>query len=108
MIRRLTVLSFVAASACAMPIPDFRPAPRPAPAPVAAPIVIPQSATERFIGAAQAAGCEVNSLNSEQIMADAILSREDLGRIMTELRAGGRGQIVPGGNAFRVTTGICA
>lgn len=110
MVRFLTVGSLVALSACSMQIPDFRPGPAamPAPAPVSAPIIMPQSATERFIRTAQAAGCEVNSQNSQQIMADAILSREDLGRIMTELKADGRGEIVPGGTAFRVRTGTCA
>lgn len=104
MIRKLTVLAFVTVSACAVPIVI----PRPAPAPIAPPIVNPQSATERFVRAAAANGCEVNEQNSAQIMAGATLSVEDLARVMTELKAGGGGRIAADGKSFRVTTGACA
>ncbi len=106
MIRKLTVLSFVALSACVVPLPI--PIPVPVPAPTPAPIINPQSATERFVQTAAANGCEVNEQNSAQILAGATLSVEDLARIMTELKTDGRGEIAPDGKSFRVTSGACA
>lgn len=106
MIRKLCVLGFVAASACAMPVtmPVLNRTPAPAPAPV----VNPQSATERFVRATEANGCEVNQMNSGAILARATLSVEDMARIMTELKADGRGDVAADGRSFRLTTGACA
>jgi hypothetical protein len=106
MIRKLTALSFVALSACAMPIAV--PAPSVAPAPAPAPMVNPQSAKERFVAAAEANGCVVNQQTAGAILAVATLSQEDLARVMTELKAEGRGEIAPDGQSFIVTTGGCA
>jgi len=110
MFRKLTLCCFVALSACSLTIPDFRAGPvftPQAPAPMPAP-VIPRSATERFIATAASNGCEVNQTNSAAILAGATLSRDDLARIMTELKADGRGQIAADGASFRVMTGACA
>ncbi|MDA9979877.1 hypothetical protein N9E38_00385 [Yoonia sp.] len=108
MFRKLTLCCFVALSACSLTIPDFRTGPMVAPqASMSAP-VIPRSATERFIETAAANGCEVNQTNSAAILAGATLSRDDLARIMTELKADGRGQIAADGASFRVMTGACA
>jgi hypothetical protein len=106
MFRKLTVLCFVALSACSLTIPDFRPAAAVAPQPPAP--AIPRSATERFIASAASNGCEVNQTNSAAILADATLSVDDLARIMTEMRADGRGRIADNGSSFLVTTGACA
>ena len=108
MFRKLTLCCFVALSACSLTIPDFRSGPIVAlPAPAAAP-AIPQSATERFIAVAASNGCEVNQTNSAAILAGATLSRDDLARIMTELKADGRGEIAADGTSFRVMAGACA
>ena len=104
MIRKFALLSCLGLSACAMPIMMPLPAPVPAPPPQAMPA--PQSSTERFVTSVAANGCTLNSNNTDLIMADAVLSREDLARVMTELRAEGRGQI--DGQSFRVTSGACA
>jgi hypothetical protein len=106
MFRKLTVLCFVALSACSLTIPDFRPAPVVVPQPPAP--AIPQSATQRFIATAASNGCEVNSTNSAAILAGATLSVDDLARIMSEMKADGRGRIAPDGSSFLVTTGACA
>lgn len=110
MMRYLAVSGFVALSACSFEIPDFRSSMTagPAPVPVAAPAPRPSSAKDRFLASAAANGCVVNSATSDAILAGAILSREDLARIMTELRADGQGEIAPDGASFRVTTGACA
>lgn len=102
MMRYLTLVSCLALSACAAPIIVPMPAPMPAPEPMAA----PQSAKERFVTSVASNGCALTSANTDLIMAEAVLSREDLARVMTELRAEGRGEI--DGQAFRVTTGVCA
>ena len=102
MIRYLTLASCLALSACAVPI--IMPVPMPAPEPE--PMQAPQSAKERFATSVAANGCALTSANTDLIMADAVLSREDLARVMTELRAEGRGEI--DGQAFRLTTGACA
>ena len=102
MIRHLTLAAFLSLSACAVPIIVPLPAPTPDPEPIAA----PQSAKERFVTSVAANGCSLTSANTDLIMADAVLSREDLARVMTELRAEGRGEI--DGQAFRVTSGVCA
>jgi hypothetical protein len=101
-IRAISLISCLTLSACAVPIIIPLPAPTPAPAPMAAPL----SAKERFVTSVAASGCMLTSANTEQVMADAVLSREDLARVMTELRAEGRGEI--DGQAFRVTSGACA
>jgi hypothetical protein len=108
MIRKLTLLSFIAVSACAVPIPMTAPAPVPAPEPIVAPVANPQSAKERFVQAASLNGCEVNETNSSLILAGATLSVEDLARVMSELKAEGRGAVAPDGKSFRVTSGACA
>lgn len=101
---RVRVLSMVAAlalSACALPATDqAEPAPEP--------MTNPQSAKERFVRAVEREGCVVNERNSASILAGATLSVEELGRIMSELRAEGRGDIAANGQAFRITTGACA
>ena len=104
MIRNLTLASCLALSACAMPI--VIPMPGPAPAPDPEPMAAPQSAKERFVTSVTANGCMLTSANTDLIMADAVLSREDLARVMTELRSEGRGEI--DGQAFRLTSGACA
>ena len=104
MIRRFALLSCFGLSACAMPI--VMPLPAPVPAPIIEPMPAPQSAKERFVTSVAANGCSLNSDNTDLIMADAVLSREDLARVMTELRAEGRGII--DGASFRVTGGACA
>ncbi|EBA11490.1 hypothetical protein [Roseobacter sp. CCS2] len=102
MIRSMTIVACLTLSACAVPIM----VPAPAPAPDPEPIDAPQSAKARFVTSVAANGCALTSANTDVIMADAVLSREDLARVMTELRAEGRGEI--DGAAFRVTSGVCA
>lgn len=102
MIRHLTLVSCLALSACAVPIVVPVPAPTPDPEPIEAPL----SAKERFVTSVAANGCTLTSNNTDLVMADAVLSREDLARVMTELRAEGRGEI--DGQSFRVTSGVCA
>jgi hypothetical protein len=75
---------------------------------VAPVVAAPLSAKERFVATTAANGCELNSTNSSVIMAGATVSVEDLARIMTELRAEGRGEIAADGTSFRLTTGLCA
>jgi len=101
--RRLSFAGLFALSACAMPIVMPLPLPMPAPAPM---MDVPQSAKERFVNSVAANGCALTSANTDMIMAEAVLSREDLARVMTELRAEGRGEI--DGQSFRVTSGLCA
>lgn len=108
--RKLIPLSFVLLAACDFVIPDFRggsDTPAVAP-PVVAPTVNPQSAKERFVTSAAANGCIVNSTTSAAILAEATLSVEDLGQIMQQLVAEGRGEVAADGQSFRVTTGGCA
>ena len=103
-------LSFVTFSACTggtFQMPDFRPTAAPQPAPIAAPIVNPRSAKERFVTTVEQNGCFVNQSNSATILADATLSREDLARIMTELRAEGRGQIASDQQSFELISANC-
>jgi hypothetical protein len=69
---------------------------------------MPQSAEARFITAAAANGCVVNETTSPAILNQAILSVDDLARVMTEMRAQGRGNIAADGQSFRVTSGACA
>ena len=102
MIRNLALLSCLSLSACTMPIVLPMPAPTPEPEIIEAPL----SAKERFVNSVAANGCSQTSANTDQIMAEAILSREDLARVMTELRAEERGMI--DGQSFRVTSGACA
>lgn len=106
MIRKLALLCFVGATACTVAQPIYYPRPQAIPAPV--PQVMPLSAKQRFINAAAANGCTVNETNSATILASATLSVDDLGRVMSELRAEGGGQIAADGKSFRVTTGACA
>jgi hypothetical protein len=110
--RSLIGLSFVALSACSggvFQIPDFRSnaTPAAAPVPVAAPIVNPLSAKERFVSTVEQNGCVLNQSNSATILADATLSREDLARIMTELKSEGRGQIASDQQSFELISANC-
>ncbi len=105
--RILAAMCFVSLAGCAFTIPDFRSTPAVAPAPLP-PVAAPQSAKDRFIATTAANVCSVTSANSAIIMQDAVLSREDLARIMTELRAEGRGVIGVDGTSFRLMTGACA
>jgi hypothetical protein len=109
MIRQLPLVAFVALSACAYPM--MMPAPSPTPtvtvAPQPAPNVNPGSAKDRFIAAVTANGCELTTANTQTVLASATLSQQDMARIMTELRAEGRGEIGADGRSFRVTTGAC-
>ncbi len=102
--RFLTLAAFLGATACAVPI--ILPLPLPAPEPAPAPMDVPQSAKARFVSSVEANGCSLTGANTDVIMADAVLSREDLARVMTELRSEGRGEI--DGQAFRLTSGACA
>ena len=102
MIRTATILPILALSACVSTVSV------PATAPEAVAPVTPNSAKARFVAAAEANGCVVNEATSPAILAGATLSVEDLARIMTELRAEGRGEIAADGRSFLVTTGACA
>ncbi len=111
MIRHLplvAVAALVGLSACTVPVRVPAPRPAPIPEPMPAPVVNPQSAKERFVTAVEANGCTFNSGNSDAILAAATLSEGDLGGILTELRAEGRGSIAPGGQGFQLSTGVCA
>jgi hypothetical protein len=108
--RALMLVPLLTLAACAYPMGG--PAPQPMPAAVVAPpppppVVNPGSARERFLAAAAANGCEVNSANTSAILAAATLSQPDMARVMTELRSEGGGEIAPDGRSFRVTTGRC-
>ncbi|MBR2655956.1 hypothetical protein [Yoonia sp.] len=109
--RALFIVPLLALSACAYPM--GMPAPQATPAavvmtpPPPAPTVNPGSARERFLAAAAANGCEVNTANTSAILAAATLSQPDMARVMTELRAEGGGEIAPDGRSFRVTSGRC-
>ena len=113
MIRFIPLAALVVLSACAYPVGMQSPAPRPAPLVVAPPppppmpSVNPGSSKDRFITAVTANGCELTPANTTAVLASATLSQQDLARIMTELRAEGRGEIAPDGRSFRITTGAC-
>lgn len=102
MIRYGALMVALLLSACAMPIA----VPMPGPAPAPEPTKVPLSAKERFVNSVAANGCALTSDNTDFIMAEAVLSREDLARVMTELRAENRGVIE--GQSFRVKSGACA
>ena len=101
--------SFLALAACDMTIPDFRGggtgevAPAAAPAAPAAPV----SAKERFVAAAEANGCVLNSGNVATVMTEAQLSAGDLENIMLTLVSEGRA-VAAGDAAFTITTPACA
>ena len=108
MIRKLPLLVFVGVAACA--VPDYRGIPvnlPPPPQPTPAAPVIPLSAKERFLRAAAENGCEVNAQTSSAIMASATLSKDDLGRVVQDLRNEGGAQVIPG-QGIVVTAGACA
>ena len=109
--RYFIPMTLIALAGCDMPVPDMRPAQTTAAAaPVVAapaPVATPMSAKERFVSAAVANGCEVNEANSATILAGATLSVEDLARIMSELKAEGRGEIAADGRSFRITSDGC-
>ena len=102
--RFLILAALLGATACAVPI--VLPLPLPVPETEPEPMDVPQSAQARFVSSVEANGCSLTSANTEVIMADAVLSREDLARVMTDLRSEGRGEI--DGQAFRLTSGACA
>lgn len=104
----IALIALVAVAGCAMPMAQL---PQRAPAPqIAAPVapVNPGSAQARFIAAAAANGCVVDATTSAAVLAAATLSAQDMGRIMSDMRAAGQGEIAPDGRAFVVTTGACA
>lgn len=101
---KLTLVACVALAGCAAPITV--PVPAPTPIPIPEPIEAPRSAKERFVTSVASNGCSLTSSNTDVIMADAVLSRADLARVMTELRTEGRGEI--DGASFRVIGGACA
>ncbi|MEJ6402082.1 hypothetical protein [Yoonia sp. 2307UL14-13] len=106
--RYLPVLVLATLAGCATPIAVRVPTPPP-PAPVLpppSPEIIPGSAKERFLRAAAENGCEVNAQTSDAILASATLSRDDLARVVQELRNEGGAEVLPGG--IRVTSGACA
>lgn len=108
MIRQLPLIAFVALSACAYPMMPPAPFPTTTIAPQAAPPAVnPGSSKDRFIAAVTANGCELTSANTQTVLASATLSQQDMARIMTELRAEGRGEIGSDGRSFRNTTGAC-
>ena len=111
--RLFTCACLLALAGCSVAIRDFRggfdgfggtDAAPVAPEPIAA----PQSAKQRFIDATAANGCQVNSTNSAIILDGATLSREDLARVMTEIKAEGGGRIADDGTSFLLTSGACA
>ncbi len=105
----LIPVSFLALSACALEIPDFRGGGLTAPAeePVAAAPASPVSAKERFVAAAEANGCVLNADNVATVMNEAQLSTGDLQNILLSLSSEGRA--VPAENdSFRLTTPACA
>ncbi|MEO1641664.1 MAG: hypothetical protein AAFU41_20740 [Pseudomonadota bacterium] len=105
MTRAFVLLPILALSACATTLPLTQVS---APPPPPETVTNPQSAKERFVRAAELNGCVVNEATSPAILSGATLSVEELGRIMSELRAEGRGEIAPDGRSFRVTAGACA
>ena len=112
MTRIIPMVSFLALSACAggFTIPDFRtsappPVVQPAPAPVVA--VNPLSAKERFVTATEQNGCVLNQSNSDVIMANATLSQQDLARVMSELKAEGRGRVSTDKAGFEIISSNC-
>lgn len=108
MIRQLPLIAFFALLACAYPMMPPAPFPTTTIAPQAAPPAVnPGSSKDRFIAAVTANGCELTSANTQTVLASATLSRQDMARIMTELRAEGRGEIGSDGRSFRITTGAC-
>ncbi|ARU01115.1 hypothetical protein [Yoonia vestfoldensis] len=108
MIRQLPLIAFVALSACAYPMMTPAPYPTTTIAPqTPPPAVNPGSSKDRFIASVTANGCELTSANTQLVLASATLSQQDMARIMTELRAEGRGEIGADGRSFRLTTGAC-
>lgn len=104
MLRHLTLVSFVALSACVVPIPLPGPViDTPIPDPVPAPN--PMSAKERFVAAVEANGCAMTSQNVVTIMDLATVGQGDLETIIVSLQAEGRA--VADGDAIRVITPTC-
>ncbi|KJZ20414.1 hypothetical protein [Loktanella sp. S4079] len=106
--RLMTGLSLVALAACTGEMPDFRPGMSPEPAPVAAaPMVNPMSAKERFVTVVEQNGCVMNESNAALVLSEATLSADDLKRVMTELKAEGRGQIAADQRSFEIVSANC-
>lgn len=101
----IALIALGAVAGCAVPMVQL---PQRAPAPQIAAPVNPGSAQARFIAAAAANGCVVDATTSAAVLAAATLSAQDMGRIMSDMRAAGQGEIAPDGRAFVVTTGACA
>ena len=111
--RFFPLIGLIAVTGCAVPVgvnvPVPAPPPSPAPEIVPPPVSVnPQSAKERFVRAVEANGCTFSSGNADLVLAQATLSQGDMGGIITELRAEGRGDILPSGEGFRLNTGACA
>lgn len=107
----LIPLACLALSGCAVAIPDFRPMGTASPAPVVAPVApvapaAPMSAKERFVSAAEANGCVLNSGNISTVMTEAELTSGDLQTILPSLVDEGRASPA-GGSAFAITTPAC-
>ena len=110
MSRYFPIVALTLLAGCVTPIAVRTPPPPPAPiVPPPSPDVevIPGSAKERFLAAASANGCSVTSANREAVLASATLSRDDLARVVQELRNEGGAEIVPG-EGIIVTSGPCA
>ena len=108
--RLMTGLSLVALAACTGEMPDFRSgmSPEPEPAPVAAaPMVNPMSAKERFVTVVEQNGCVMNESNAALVLSEATLSADDLSRVMTELKAEGRGQVAADQRSFEIVSANC-
>ncbi len=108
MIRKLPLLAVFLVTACAVPIILPVPTQMPSPTSQTAPVESPRSAKERFVSSVEANGCALTSRNTDLIMVEAILSREDMARVMTDLRAEGRGVIGADGQSFQLVSGRCA
>ena len=107
--RYFIPMTLIALAACDMPVPDMRPsAPvAAAPAAVEAPAPAnPVSAKERFVAAAEANGCELNSNNVTTVMTEARLTAGDLQNIVLALVAEGRA-VAADDSTFRITTPAC-
>ena len=107
---RITLIpvSFLALSACALEIPDFRGdgSATPPEATVPDTPAQPVSAKERFVAAAEANGCVLNATNVGAVMSEAQLSAGDLENILLALVSEGRAAPAEG-DSFRITTANC-
>lgn len=121
MIRIASIIALCGLSACAG-ISDFRPvvtgvrAPAPvttpvvAPAPAPAPAPVPQptilTAKERLLAAIEAQGCVLNAGNVSNVLAAAVITREDLLQLTPQLQSEGRVEVA-GSGGIRSTSANC-